>query len=102
MNATIRHILMTLRKQSLELSPESQTLNSGGGSFDLDITTDQSWNITDDAGGWLSYSATSGTGNATITVGYTANPAPEIGRYATIFVNDGNETKTCGISQNPI
>lgn len=91
-----------LKDKSLELTPESQTLNSGGGSFNLDITTDRSWNITDDAGGWLSYSATSGTGNTTITVTYTANPAPEIGRYATISVNDGNETKTCGVSQNPV
>ena len=90
------------KTSSLLISPKSQSLNSGGGSFNLDITTDQSWTITDNSGGWLSYSVTSGTGNITVTVTYTANPTPEIGRFATITVNDGNNSKTSSVSQNPV
>lgn len=63
----------------------------------LRIKSPEAWTITDNSGGWLSYSASSGTAGVTV-VTVTAT-APSADRTATITVTTANYSKTVAVSQ---
>lgn len=63
----------------------------------LRIKSPEAWTISDDSGGWLSYSASSGAaGTTTVTVTATTTSAA---RTATISVTTANYSKTISVSQ---
>src|SRR5690625_2928165 len=68
---------------SLAVTPAVITVGGGAGTFQIQITTDASWNLS--AGSFLTPSATSGTGNATVTITVAENPN-ETSRQAIITV----------------
>lgn len=84
----------------LTISPASFGAPASAGSFPLSISSNQSWAYSDDAV-WLSGSPTSGTGNGTVTVSYTANGG--ITRYGviTITTTTGSPTiiRNCNVEQ---
>ena len=63
----------------------------------LRIKSPEAWTIADNSGGWLSYSASSGTAGVTV-VTVTAT-APSADRTATITVSSANYSKTVSVSQ---
>ena len=68
---------------SLTVTPAVIRVGGGAGTFQIQITTDTSWNLS--AGSFLTPSATSGTGNATVTITVAENPN-ETSRQAIITV----------------
>jgi len=70
---------------------------SGGTSSAITVTSNQSWNISDDAS-WLTTSLTSGSNNGSFTMTATANTSTS-SRSATVTVLGGGLTKTIGVTQ---
>lgn len=88
--------------RTLSISPSSQSVGASSGSFDLTITSTESWTISDTSGGYLSYSPISGTGDTVVTVSYTSSGSP---RSATITVSTTSGspilTDNCAFEQVP-
>ncbi|MFI3315761.1 MAG: BACON domain-containing carbohydrate-binding protein, partial [Rikenellaceae bacterium] len=57
---------------TLSISKTSQSVSSSAGGFLLSVTSNTSWSATD-LPSWITLSQTSGDGDATITVSYSAN-----------------------------
>ena len=76
----------------LTISPSSRNVLSVAGTATYSISSNVAWTATDNQS-WLTLSPDSGSGNATITVTYTANPN-NLPRTATITLNGA------GISTN--
>lgn len=87
---------------TLTISPEVQQLTGDGGSFALNITSNDSWTITNTAS-WLVPSAGTGSGNATVNISYTPNYSIQT-RSATITVNTehGAAAKSLTVNQSYI
>jgi hypothetical protein len=83
---------------TLTISPATQNVNPVAGSATLNITSNTSWTVSDDAS-WLTLSPTSGTGNATINATYTANTGTNA-RTATITATGGGFSPTAQIVQS--
>lgn len=89
--------------ESLSVSPSSVVLANEGGSFTLSITSNTSWTITSSGDITLSFSQTSGEGNATVTVTYTQSSTMTDYRSGTITVTttSGEKRSTVSLRQNP-
>ncbi len=59
---------------STDILPLSKVITSAGQSYTIDVVSNTSWSVTE-ALDWVSVSPTSGSGNDTLTVTVTANPA---------------------------
>lgn len=79
------------------VSPARISFTSINLTANLRIKSPEPWTITDDSGGWLSYSANSGTAGVTV-VTVTAT-APSADRTAAISVTTANYSKTVSVSQ---
>ena len=86
----------------LNVSPSSMLFSyiTGGvnpSSKQLQITTENNWNITKDQS-WVTLSGTTGSGNGQITIGVDPTGLPVGNHTATVTVNDGVYTKTVAIT----
>lgn len=79
------------------VSPSRIILNNMQLTANLRIKSPEAWTITDTSGGWLSFSANSGTAGVTV-VTVTATTATA-DRTATITVTTANYSKTVAVSQ---
>lgn len=79
------------------VSPGRLSFTTATLTANLRIKSPEAWTITDNSGGWLSYSASSGTAGVTV-VTVTAT-VPTVERTATITVSSANYTKTVSVSQ---
>ena len=77
---------------NLTVSPTSLSFTSSAGSQNVSVTSNSTWNVTDDAS-WITVSPTSGSNNGSITVTVTENTGAQ--RTGTVTV-----TATCGTVQN--
>jgi len=66
-------LTQTGKAVQLALASATQSVAKEAGSYTLGLTSNASWNITDNQT-WLSVSPINGTGNATLTINYTENP----------------------------
>lgn len=88
---------------TFSINPTSQRVSSEEGSFDITVTSNVAWTVSSDNSAFT-VNPTSGNGNGTVTVQYTANTdASE--RTATITVsttdeNIANKTLTCSVTQS--
>lgn len=82
---------------SLTVSPSAFYFEYGDNDGDLDITSNISWTISvtyyGSDSGWLSFSTTSGTGNATVNVDCSTNSQYDDYREAQITVQGGGITR---------
>ncbi|TVR42660.1 MAG: T9SS C-terminal target domain-containing protein [Bacteroidia bacterium] len=86
-----------LTNPSISISPVTRILGPLGGSVTYNVTSNTTWTLGSDAD-WAVPSQTSGTGNATITVNYTANTGSD--RMATFTgVANYGPTVTASLSQ---
>lgn len=80
----------------LKVSPQSLRLNNATNTANITIRSSENWTITDDSGGWLSYSTTTGgTGKTVVTVTAATTQAE---RTATITVTSANYSATVGVT----
>lgn len=80
----------------LKAAPQSLTLTNLANTANITIRSSEDWTITDDSGGWLSYSTTTGTtGKTVVTVTASTTQAE---RTATITVTSANYSATVGVS----
>lgn len=81
----------------LKAAPQSLVLNNLNSTANITIRSSENWTITDDSGGWLSYSTTTGgTGKTVVTVTASTTQAE---RTATITVTSANYSATIGVTQ---
>lgn len=69
------------------ISPTQATRTSSAGSFTVTITSSTTWTVTDDSS-WITFSPSSGSGNAFLTVSVTANNTG-VERFGTVTVSFG-------------
>ena len=79
------------------VSPSRMSLNNVQLTANLRIKSPEAWTITDNSGGWLSFSANSGTAGVTV-VTVTATTATA-DRTATISVTTANYSKNISVEQ---
>jgi len=90
-------LTQTGKAVQLALASATQSVAKEAGSYTLALTSNTSWNITDNQT-WLSVSPTIGTGNATLTITYNENlTASE--RIAIIQAQAGNVIRTNTLTQ---
>ena len=83
----------------LKVSPQSLGLNNLFNTANIKIKSSENWTITDDSGGWLSYSTTNGgTGKTVVSVTASTTQAE---RTATITVTSANYSATVGVTDKP-
>ena len=87
----------TLANPSITLSPIIRVLGPLGGSVTYNVTSNTTWTLSSDAV-WAVLSQTSGSGNATITVNYSANTGSDRTATFTGVANYG-PTVTASLSQ---
>jgi len=73
------------QEKNLTVTPTSKTITAEAGSFDIIISSNIDWTITSDQD-WCTFSANSGSNDATITANYTEN-TETTQRTATITIN---------------
>jgi hypothetical protein len=83
---------------SLTVSPSNRPVESSEGITTFSVTSNISWNITDDAD-WLTVSSTNNNGNGIITVTYTDNITAS-NRLGTINISGGGITRTVTVMQD--
>lgn len=84
----------------LKASPQSLAFNNISTTANITIRSSENWTITDDSGGWLSYSTTTGgTGKTVVSVTASTTQAE---RTATITLTSANYTATVGVTQKPV
>ena len=88
---------------TFSINPTSQRVSSEEGSFDITVTSNVAWTVSSDNSAFT-VNPTSGNGNGTVTVQYTANTGASE-RTATITVsttdeNIANKTLTCSVTQS--
>lgn len=76
------------------------SVGDSSGSFTKTVYSNTSWTISDNVS-WCSVSPTSGTGNTTITITYTANTSSNA-RSGIITATAGNDTDTATINQDGV
>ena len=81
----------------LTVTPSNRDVANSSGSTTFSITSNTSWNITDNAT-WLTLSTASGSGDATLTASYSANPTI-VQRVATITITDGSISREVTVTQ---
>lgn len=86
-----------------ELDPASRTVaGANGTTAQFTITSNTSWTLSDNSGGWASPSVSSGSGNSSVTYTLTENPGPST-RFATVSITvSGQVTDTATIAQQPV
>ena len=91
---TINQIGEALR---LAVDPATLVIGTGGGTKNISILCNSSWSVTSDES-WLTYTPSSGSGDATITL--SASPFSGV-RYATVTITDvtGEATAEVNIAQ---
>ena len=84
----------------LKASPKTLDLNNLNPTANITIRSSEDWTITDDSGGWLSYSTTTGTtGKTVVTVTASTTQAE---RTATITVTSANYSATVGVTDKAL
>jgi hypothetical protein len=81
---------------SVTVSPTSLSYSSAAGSQTVNVTSNTSWNVSDDRS-WITTSGSSGSGNGSFTVSATANTGAA--RSGTVTVVGGTVTRTISVSQ---
>ena len=81
----------------LTVSPSNQSVTNISGSTTFAITSNTSWNVSDDAT-WLTVSPASGSDNSTLTATYQENTTTSQ-RVGTITVIGGGITRTVTVTQ---
>ena len=81
----------------LTISQSSLSFSSGAGNAIINLVSNVSWTITDNAE-WITLSATSGTNNATLAVSVTANPLATQ-RSGLISITGGGLTRSLSVIQ---
>lgn len=82
------------------VSPLNYSASSGAGSFTINVECEEAWSASTDAG-YLTLSATGGTGNGSITVNYTENTSYFNKRYGIIsFIDYWGSEKEVTFSQD--
>ncbi|MBK8944245.1 MAG: T9SS type A sorting domain-containing protein [Ignavibacteriae bacterium] len=83
---------------SLSISPSTQNVGSSAGSTNIAVSSNVSWNVSDDAS-WLTIAPTSGSNNGNLSASFTANTGSS-SRTATVTVSGGGITRTATITQS--
>ncbi|HOZ22874.1 MAG TPA: BACON domain-containing protein, partial [bacterium] len=81
----------------LTVSQPSLTFAAGAGNAIVNLISNVTWAISDDAE-WITLSAASGSNNATIAISVTANPLSSV-RSGIITITGGGLTRTISVSQ---
>lgn len=81
----------------LKAAPQSLVLNSLITTVNITIRSSENWALTDDSGGWLSYSTTTGTTGKTVVTVTASTTQTE--RTSTITVTSANYSATIGVTQ---
>ncbi|MBN1182533.1 MAG: hypothetical protein JXB49_09625, partial [Bacteroidales bacterium] len=86
----------------LTISPDNQLVNSNAGSTLFNISSNTTWNISDDAS-WLIICPTSGSGDSTLTATYTENTSTNqrVGTITITITAEGLNSQTVTVTQNP-
>lgn len=82
---------------SLSVTPQTKTLSSDAGSFDITVNSNTKWSVSSDNSDFT-LSANDGEGNSTVTVTYTANTTDTKRVVNVIFTADNLEA-VCEITQ---
>jgi len=90
-------ITVVYEPAALSVDPESLSVGSESGSVSFNISSNVDWNVSENAD-WLNVSPTSGNGNGTITVNYTANSSCK-SRTAMITISGGGLSKHVTVNQ---
>lgn len=84
---------------TLTVSPTSESFDDLGGSVMITVTSNTSWNVTDDVG-WITTSPSSGNGNGSFEIMCDTNGGSNSDtRSGTVTVTGGGISKTIRISQ---
>ena len=83
---------------TLTVSPSNQSVTNASGSTTFTITSNTSWNVSDDAT-WLTVSPASGSGDTNLTATYQENTTTSQ-RVGTITVTGGGITRTVTVTQS--
>jgi len=86
-------ILQKAKVFSADIDSKSLTFPAAGGSSKLDVTSNTSWTLSDYPS-WITLSATSGNGNATVKVTATENTSAEQRTSQMYLTIDGKTNKT--------
>jgi len=81
----------------LKLTPVSQNVGPDAGTTTFNVNANNAWSVTEDVP-WLTVTPMSGTGNASFTVNYDANPL-ETSRTGQIVVTSNGLTQTVTVVQ---
>lgn len=84
----------------LNLGATTLTGGGSGGTWNVGLSSNVAWTASSDAT-WLTVSPTSGTGNATLSLRYGANPSTSANRVAVVTVSGGGLTRTITLTQSP-
>jgi len=85
----------------MAVSLDSKTVTYPAGSFEVELTTNTTWSVSyspSTASSWLSIAPSSGSGDETLTVSYSANAG--VGRAGMITITGNGVSKTIAVTQN--
>lgn len=84
----------------LKASPNTLDFTNSNNTANMSIRSSEDWTITDDSGGWLSYSTTTGSTGKTV-VSVTASTT-QVDRTATITVTTANYSATIDVTDKAL
>jgi len=89
------------KRETLQITPEIQTVDDNAGSFNIEITSSTSWIVVENVN-WITVTPMSGNGNNTLTLTYDANivEEPRSGEI-TITAAGASPVVTINITQLP-
>ncbi len=83
----------------LDINPSDRTVNNGVGTFNVNVSSNVSWNVTETAN-WVTVNPNSGSNNGTFNISYQSNPSQN-SREAIIRVNaSGISSKELRLTQS--
>ncbi|MFN4257046.1 MAG: peptidoglycan DD-metalloendopeptidase family protein [Saprospiraceae bacterium] len=88
----------TVKAKTVAVAPAKKTSTAPAGSTTFSITATGAWTASDNAS-WVTLSPTTGTGNGTLTVNYTANPSATDSRTCRIKVAVGSDFQYVYLTQ---
>lgn len=95
--ADLEKVQVYAESVAIEISTTAETISANGGSFTVDVESENPWTAsTTDS--WLTLSQTTGSTDATISVSAPYNPF--VTRIGTIEFTDGVDTLTLTVTQN--
>ncbi|MDQ8203862.1 BACON domain-containing carbohydrate-binding protein [Pelagicoccus sp. SDUM812003] len=86
----LHSLTVELETREVVISPSERTVSSDSQTYDIDVVTNGDWSLSSDSD-WLTPALGSGTGSASITLQFEANPYAEA-RVALVRASSGADT----------